>query len=144
MRQRPKEHFADEDNSDKSCSEMGSADMQDFDEWTDESMKSVLTVSKAHHLGKRFFGRRHGISRLEKITVRTGEKLRDDSPRLAIYLPSEDQYERIFEIYPPPTKGDNPLLKEMESKLAQMRRETNERLDRMFRPVKRVIVKDRE
>ncbi|KAJ5295091.1 hypothetical protein N7508_009912 [Penicillium antarcticum] len=134
LRQQLREQYADEDDS----KGMDQADRMHLDDWTHESMLSVLTEFKAHEFGKRFFGRRHEHSSLEKITLRTGEKLCGSSRERRNYLPDEGQYEKIFEIYPPPTKENEPFLKEVESERARMTREMNEGLDRKFGPLKRL------
>lgn len=133
MREYRREQFADD--SGESWDEM---DIKDYEDWREEWMASVLTESKAQDFGKRFYGRRHEPSSLEKITLRTGEKLRHFPQRPARYSLDEDQYERIFEIHSPPKKGDEPFLKELESQRDRMARKTNERLDCMFGPLKRV------
>lgn len=133
VREHQREQFAHD--SDESWDE---ADIEDYNDWKDEWMASVLTESKAQVFGKRFYGRRHEFSSLEKITLRTGENMRHFPQRPAGYSLDEDHYERIFEIYSPLKKGAEPFLKKLESNLQRLARESKERLDRMFGPLRRV------
>lgn len=135
MRQHQGEQFTHD--SENSLEKMDEADIADMKNRQKKWMASVLTEPKARGFGKRFFGRRHEPSSLEKITLRTGERLRDFPQWRPLYSSQfhGDRFERIFEIYSP-KKGDEPFLEELESESVRRTRKLRESIERRCQRLK--------
>lgn len=105
----------DSEDSDDSMGEMSDADTQDYNDCRYAWNASVLTRSKAQDFGERFFGRRQEPSTLQKITLRTGETLRQFRGQRPDYALDEDHHQRVFEIYAPSNKTVGSVVKELET-----------------------------
>jgi hypothetical protein len=123
------EQFPDFNSDPDSDSHVDDITFEDYSEYRSEWQDSVLTEKKAQDFGNQFFGRRPEPSNVEKITLRTGEKLRRFIGRRGADSFEEDEYERIFELCPPRKKGDEPVLTRLESERERRIRKINEEGD---------------
>lgn len=104
-----------------------SEDSEDSEVSLKEVFSQVLTKSKAEDFAKRFFELR-GPSVLEKITLRTGEKLRWFPQWHPEYATAEEECAKIFEIYAPLEDDHEPRLNQLKTEYDRLREWDEERI----------------
>lgn len=77
-----------------------------------EPIEPLLNESSAKELGRSFFALR-SHSKLETLTLKTGESLRRFPQMCPFYAIWEQSYERVYKLFAPSNPGDEPLMEDL-------------------------------
>ena len=85
-----------------------------------EPIEPVLNESSAKELGGSFFALR-SHSKLETLTLKTGERLRRFPQMRPFFAEWEESYERVYKLFAPSNPGDEPLMEDLTEPYSQRR-----------------------